>query len=467
SDSPRETPHAVGDPTEVALVVVAAKQGLTKPELDALLPRVGEVPFDSERKRMTTVHRLNFSDGEAPADVSREVLRRVRQPLAELNAADGVAFLKGATDAVLDCCQYVWEDSGPRTLDDSRLEQIRTANDELAAGGMRVLAVAFRPVDDIQASPFDESVESEMIFIGLLGMLDPPRAEVEEAVARCRTAGIRPVMITGDHPLTAMHIARSLGIADDREAMTGRELTEMGVADLEPVVGDVSVYARVAPKDKLHIVRALQNQGHIVAMTGDGVNDAPALKQSHIGVAMGKIGTDVSKEAAQMVLLDDNFATIVNAVEEGRIVYDNIRKFVKYTMTSNAGEVAVMLLGPLFGMPLPLLPLQILWINLVTDGLPGLALAVEPAERGTMNRPPHPPREHIFDRRMAVDIVWIGLLMGVVSLAMGYFQWQTDAESTRQWRTLVFTVLTLSQMGNALAIRTSTDSLFRVGLLSN
>ncbi|MCA9165492.1 MAG: cation-transporting P-type ATPase, partial [Planctomycetales bacterium] len=279
--------------------------------------------------------------------------------------------------------------------------------------------------------------------------------------------GIRPVMITGDHPLTAMHIARSLGIADDREAMTGRELTDMGVADLEPVVGDVSVYARVAPKDKLHIVRALQNQGHIVAMTGDGVNDAPALKQSHIGVAMGKIGTDVSKEAAQMVLLDDNFATIVNAVEEGRIVYDNIRKFVKYTMTSNAGEVAVMLLGPLFGMPLPLLPLQILWINLVTDGLPGLALAVEPAERGTMNRPPHPPREHIFDRRMAVDIVWIGLLMGVVSLAMGYFQWQTDAESTRQWRTLVFTVLTLSQMGNALAIRTSTDSLFRVGLLSN
>ncbi len=254
-------------------------------------------------------------------------------------------------------------------------------------------------------------------------MIDPPRPEVAEAVARCRSAGIRPLMITGDHPLTAKHIAQQLKIADDGEVLTGQDLERMNAEDLAATVEKTSVYARVAPKHKLQLVQALQDNGHVVAMTGDGVNDAPALKQAHIGVAMGITGTDVSKEASQMVLLDDNFATIVNAVEEGRIVYDNIRKFVKYTMTSNAGEIWVMVLGPLMGMPLPLLPLQILWINLVTDGLPGLALAIEKAERDTMRRPPYPPEQHIFDRSMVRDIAWIGLLMGVVSLALGYWSW--------------------------------------------
>lgn len=238
-----------------------------------------------------------------------------------------------------------------------------------------------------------------------------------------------------------------------------------------------SIYARVAPKHKLQLVQALQDLGHVVAMTGDGVNDAPALKQAHIGVAMGITGTDVSKEASQMVLLDDNFATIVNAVEEGRIVYDNIRKFVKYTMTSNAGEIWVMVLGPLMGMPLPLLPLQILWINLVTDGLPGIALAVEEAERDTMRRPPYPPKEHIFGRGMGWDIAWIGLLMGIVSLAMGYWSWAFGSSSDANWfhgdehltlvRTIIFTVLTLAQMGNALATRSSRDTLFKIGVFSN
>jgi Ca2+-transporting ATPase len=395
--------------------------------------------------------------------------------LSHLDDANYVEFMKGAVDAVLSSCQFAWIDDKALPLNDDVQNHIMQANDELATSGMRVLGVAFRPLSEPLPSSAANEVEKELIFVGMLGMIDPPRPEVNDAVARCRAAGIRPIMITGDHPLTALHIARQLGIADEGRALVGHELAGMSAADLEPVTQDVSVYARVAPTDKLHIVQAMQNNGQVVAMTGDGVNDAPALKQAHIGVAMGQIGTDVSKEASDMVLLDDNFATIVNAVEEGRIVYDNIRKFVKYTMTSNAGEVWVMVLGPLLGMPLPLLPLQILWINLVTDGLPGLAFAVEPAERETMRRPPYPPSEHIMGRGMWRDIAWVGLLMGAVSLAMGYLLWAQGAPEEpaarelfhRHWRTIVFTVLTLSQMGNALAIRSTRDSLFRIGLLSN
>jgi Ca2+-transporting ATPase len=246
--------------------------------------------------------------------------------------------------------------------------------------------------------------------------------------------------------------------------LVGQELSRMPVEELEGIVEDVPVYARVSPEHKLKIVQALQDQGHVVAMTGDGVNDAPALKKADIGVAMGVTGTDVAKESSDMVLLDDNFATIVAAVEEGRVIYDNIRKFIKYTMTSNAGEIWVMLLAPLLGMPLPLLPLQILWINLVTDGLPGLALTVEPAERGTMRRPPYPPQENIFGRGMGRDILWVGLFMGLVSLVMGFWVWRTGHPA---WQTMIFTTLTLSQMGNALALRSQRDSLFSIGLGSN
>ncbi|HID50565.1 MAG TPA: cation-transporting P-type ATPase, partial [Anaerolineae bacterium] len=296
-------------------------------------------------------------------------------------------------------------------------------------------------------------------------MMDPPRPEVKEAVETCRTAGIRPIMITGDHPLTAQHIARELNIASNgQQALTGQELEQMPLETLEEVVEFVPVYARVSPEHKLKIVQALQDKGEIVAMTGDGVNDAPALKRADIGVAMGITGTDVSKEAADMVLLDDNFATIVAAVKEGRVIYDNIRKFIKYTLTSNSGEIWVMLLAPFLGMPLPLLPLQILWINLVTDGLPGLALTVEPAERGTMRRPPFHPQENIFRRGMWQHILWVGLLMGIVSLSIGYWAWNTGRND---WQTMVFTTLTLSQMGHALAIRSGKDSLFTAGLLSN
>jgi Ca2+-transporting ATPase len=359
----------------------------------------------------------------------------------------------------------VWADGRVEPMDEAWRGRIERANDRLARDGMRVLGVAFRPLEAWSAGMSGEELESELIFIGLIGMMDPPRPEVEEAIATCRTAGIRAVMITGDHPLTALHIAHELGMGDGaRRAITGQDLARMSVEDLEAIVEEVAVYARVSPEHKLKIVQALQERGHVVAMTGDGVNDAPALKKADIGVAMGVTGTDVSKEAADMVLLDDNFATIVVAVREGRTIYENIRKFIKYTMSSNAGEIWVMLLAPFLGMPLPLLPLQILWVNLMTDGLPGLALTLEPAERETMQRPPHRLAEGIFGRGMGRGILWVGLLMGLISLGIGFWGWSMERST---WQTMVFTTLTLSQMGNALAIRSERDSLWALGLLSN
>ncbi len=449
ADDGSGTLRAVGDPTEAALVVAAAQCGLLKPELERALPRVAEAPFTSERKRMTTIHKL-VGDGFLE--------------LVTWNPQPYVAFTKGAVDGLLEVSSQVWVDGHSEPLDEEWRQRIQAANDRLAQNGMRVLGVAFRPLESLPDEVGEETLERDLIFVGLAGMIDPPRPEVKEAVQTCKTAGIRPVMITGDHPLTAQHIARELSIATDGRVLTGRELARMSVEELEAVVEEVAVYARVSPEHKLKIVQALQDKGHIVAMTGDGVNDAPALKKADIGVAMGITGTDVSKEAADMVLLDDNFATIVAAVEEGRVIYDNIRKFIKYTMTSNAGEIWVMLLAPFLGMPLPLLPLQILWINLVTDGLPGLALTVEPAERDIMRRPPYHPRENIFGRGMGRDILWIGLLMGLVSLGMGFWVWRSGHPT---WQTMVFTTLTLSQMGNALALRAEHDSLFTIGLLSN
>ncbi len=440
----------VGDPTEGALVVAAAQMGLPKYVLEKSWPRVAEVPFTSERKRMTTVHQVKERDQEAAV------------PWCE---QEYVAFAKGAVDSLLQISDRAWAGDEAVPLTEELRQRIDAANDRLAAEGQRVLGAAFRCVP----AGFDEadeaSLEKEMIFLGLVGMIDPPRPEVRDAVRTAREAGIRPVMITGDHPLTARQIAWELGIAgEDAVTITGPQLAQMTVEELEDIVQEVPVYARVSPEHKLKIVQALQDLGEVVSMTGDGVNDAPALKKADIGVAMGITGTDVSKEAADMVLLDDNFTTIVAAVREGRVIYDNIRKFVKYTMTSNAGEIWVMLLAPFLGMPLPLLPLQILWVNLVTDGLPGLALAVEPAERRTMRRPPYPRSENIFGRGLGIYVLWVGLVMGLVSLAMGYWAWATGQPN---WQTMVFTTLTLSQMGNVLALRSDRESLFTVGLLSN
>ena len=455
--------RAVGDPTEGALVVAAARLGLWKEELERRYPRVAEVPFTSERKRMTTVHR-GLVEWYAGKLANGEIGKSVPQP-TNLPNYQFTIFTKGAVDSLLEVSDRVWVDGRIEPLDDHWRGRIERANERWANEGKRVLGVAFRPLEALPGQVSEEELERGLIFVGLVGMIDPPRPEVRKAVATCRTAGIRPVMITGDHPLTALHIARHLGIAGDSQRyVTGRELAEMSVEELEGLVEEVAVYARVSPEHKLKIVEALQRRGHIVAMTGDGVNDAPALKKADIGVAMGITGTDVSKEAADMVLLDDNFATIVAAVEEGRTIYDNIRKFIKYTLSSNVGEIAAMLLAPLLGLPVPLTPLQILWINLVTDGLPGLALGVEPAEPDVMRRPPHPPQESVFARGLWQYILWVGALMGLVSLATEFWGLKIGRAS---WQTMVFTTLCLAQMGNALAIRSEKRPLLAIGLLSN
>jgi Ca2+-transporting ATPase len=440
---------SVGDPTEGALVIAAAQAGYWKDQLDQTLPRIAELPFDSERKRMSTLHRV------IP---EQEVI-----DIQAMGIQDNLLFTKGAVDGLLEISDRVWVDDHEENLNDVWLERIQAANNRLAQKGMRVLGVGYRAWDGEQLEG-EKETESHLVFVGMVGMIDPARPEVKAAVKETKSAGIRPIMITGDHPLTALHIAHELGITTNGNVVTGQELAEMSLDDLKKKVHQVSVFARVSPEHKLKIVQALQEQGQVVAMTGDGVNDAPALRKADIGVAMGITGTDVSKEAADMVLLDDNFATIVAAVKEGRRIYDNIRKFIRYTMTSNSGEIWVMLLAPFFGMPLPLLPLQILWVNLVTDGLPGLALTVEPMEKDTMKRPPYSPQESIFARGMTRHILVIGLLMGAVSLGVGLWGWNRGIET---WQTMVFTTLTISQMGHALAIRSERHSLFHIGLFSN
>ncbi len=450
---------SVGDPTEGALVVAAVRAGLWKDKLEKALPRVAELPFDSERKRMTTVHH-----SVQPEKLPSTLKNLFDSPQFD-TGEDYIAITKGAVDGLLDISDRVWRDGEVLTLDSEWKQRILDANNDLALKGMRILGVAFRPCTHCNNGNVTEELEKDLVFVGMFAMIDPARPEVREAVRTARQAGVRPIMITGDHPLTALHIAQELGITENDQTITGVQLAKMEDAELKEKVKDVSVFARVSPEHKLRIVGALQEQGEIVAMTGDGVNDAPALKKADIGVAMGITGTDVSKEAADMVLVDDNFATIVSAVREGRRIYENIRKFIKYTMTSNAGEVLVMLAGPFVGLGLPLLPLQILWVNLVTDGLPGLALTQEPAEPNTMNRPPRDPKEKIFGRGMGVDILWIGFLMGAISLAVGW--WAYTSTHSEAWQTMVFTTLTLAQMGNALASRSESQTLWEAGIFTN
>ena len=427
----------IGDPTEVALYVMAKNKGFDKKALVQKLPRVDEIPFDSDRKCMTTFHR--GQDGTL------------------------ISFTKGAIDVLLDKSTGILTNGGLKTVDAGEIQRV---NERMSADGLRVLGIAMRTWDELPKNMSPEHVEAGVTILGLVGMMDPPREEAKESVRLCKTAGIKPVMITGDHPLTAMTIANRLGILehDSRTVMTGRELNELSLEDFEERVEHICVYARVAPDQKLKIIKALQDRGQFVAMTGDGVNDAPALKRADIGVAMGVTGTDVSKEASHMVLLDDNFATIVKAVKEGRRIFDNIRKFIKYTMTSNSGEIWTIFLAPFLGLPIPLLPIHILWINLVTDGLPGLALAAEPAEKGIMERPPRHPKESIFAQGLGVHIVWVGLLMGAASLFTQAWSLKTGHA---HWQTMIFTVLCLSQMGHVLAIRSESESIFSQGFFSN
>jgi len=433
-----------GEATEAAFLQIAQAAGYDKVILEQQMPRIKELAFDSERKCMTTFH---LNDTNLEKNTEKNI----------------IAYSKGSPEALLSKCTRRLTAAGEQAIDQaSLLQQAET----MAENGLRVLAFAYRYWPSLPDSEQPDALESNLVFLGFAGLIDPPRVEAKAAVALCQSAGITAVMITGDHPATARAIAYQLGILTDSNArvMTGAELAKLDQHRFEAEVDLVRVYARVDPAQKIKIVRALQDKGEVVAMTGDGVNDAPALKAADIGIAMGKSGTDVARDAAHMVLLDDNFATIVNAVRYGRRLYDNLRKFVRYAVTTNSAEVLTIFLAPFLGLPIPLLPTHILWINLVTDGLPALALTAEPAERGIMQRPPRPAQESLFAHGMWQHMIWVGLLMAGLTLFAQ--AWAYHAGSSH-WQTMAFTVITISQLGHVMAIRSEHESLFSMGIFSN
>jgi P-type Ca2+ transporter type 2C len=429
-----------GDPTEGALVVAAAKAGMTKAALEERAPRVDEIPFSSERKRMTTLHRQQRDDND------------------EL-----VAHAKGAAEVILAGCNRMQTADGIRTLDDDMRAAIEQAARDMAQQALRVLAIATKP-----GATGKQDAERDMVFLGLVGMIDPPRAEAKAAIADCEHAGIRPVMITGDHPDTASAIARELGILRDGRVVIGRELDAMSQQQLDDAIDAVEVYARVSPEHKLRVVTAWQKRGAICAMTGDGVNDAPALKKADIGVAMGMTGTDVSREAADMTLTDDNFASIVGAVEEGRGIFSNIKKYLMYLLSSNIGEIGLMAVATLAGLPLPLSAVQILYVNLATDGLPALALAFDPPEKDLMQRPPRDPRSGIF----TAPVVWLMVIGGIwstiVNVSLFVYELNNGQalgldpdQALMHAMTMTFMSLVLIQFFKAYNFRSDRDSVLR------
>ncbi|MGI6697839.1 MAG: calcium-translocating P-type ATPase, SERCA-type [Clostridia bacterium] len=428
---------ALGDPTETALVDLGLKVGINKEQLEAGQPRVDEVPFDSKRKLMTTVHALE---------------NRYR------------VYTKGAVEELLKISDSILLDGKVVKLEQHR-DTILKINEEMARDALRVLGMAYKDIRDLSRGSGEQAYENDLTFIGMMGMIDPPRPEAKEAVALCKRAGIKPVMITGDHSVTAVAIARDLDILNEgEEAVTGAELEDISDRDLEERVDRISVYARVSPEHKVRIVRAWQARGQIVAMTGDGVNDAPALKIADIGAAMGIVGTDVSKEASDMVLTDDNFATVVAAVEEGRVIFANILKAIQFLLSCNVGEILTLFVATMLNWHEPLLPIHILWVNLVTDSLPALALGVDPAEKNIMDRKPRNPEKNIFDKGMITRIIYQGIMVGALTLAAFVFGSQRSLEAGR---TMAFTVLALSQLVHAFNVRSNRQSVFKVGLLSN
>jgi Ca2+-transporting ATPase len=437
-------PGVVGDPTEGALLIVAAKAGITRDAVEAAMPRLGAIPFDSDRKRMTVIRRR---EGKA------------------------WAFVKGAPEVILERCSTILTARGAEALTESERARMLEASALMANDALRVLALAERAVDGLPEAgsnqPREEDIERSLTFLGLVGLQDPPRAEAREAVQKCKRAGIRTVMITGDHPDTARAIAREIGILErGDEVIVGRELDALRDAALVERVKHASVYARVTAEHKLRIVRAWKAQGAVVAMTGDGVNDAPALKEASIGIAMGISGTEVTKEAADMVITDDNFASIVAAVEEGRGIFDNIRKTLAYLMAGNAGELAVMLMAVLIGWPLPLLPIQLLWINLVTDGLPALALATDPIDPGVLSRPPQRPDAQLMDRAFLGRLALTGFLTATAALVAFGYEFRID-RNVVDARNAAFSVLVIAELFRSFGARSETRTVWEVGLFSN
>ncbi len=458
ADKPR-TWRLVGDPTEGALVVAAAKAGLWKHEVEAQYPRVAEVPFDSERKRMSTIHRVN---GQMVA--------------GNQEAAPYVVYVKGAPDIVLDLCDYIDENGQVSPLTAEKRAEILKANENMADEALRVLGVAYRPLPQVaensstteRMGELTRQVERELTFMGLIGMIDPARPEVKPAIAMARGAGIRTAMVTGDYRNTAVAIARELDLlTPGGKVLTGAELDGLSDEQFARMVEEVQIYARVSPQHKVRIVEALKARGHIVAMTGDGVNDAPALKRANIGVAMGITGTDVSKETADMVLTDDNYASIVSAVEEGRIIYSNIRKFVYYLLSCNLGEIMVIFLAMLGNWGIPLTPIQLLWLNLLTDGAPALALGLEKGDPDIMERQPRPPQEPIVNREMVWGILIQTLAITAATLAAFLIGKQWFGEQIEGAQTMAFATLSTSELLRAYTSRSERYSVFQIGVFSN
>jgi len=429
-----------GDPTEGALLVLGSKAGMSQQSLAGLYKRVKEFPFDSERKRMSVV--VEHQGGR-------------------------IVCVKGATEVLLDLCSYMLWEGHVVPLTGTLRQKVMAANDAMAKDALRVLALAYRDAKEGEELESEQDAERGLTLIGLVGMIDPPREEVKEAIFKCKQAGIRTVMITGDHQATAEAIARQLGILPPNGiVVNGRELAAMSDEELDRKVEQIYVYARVAPEHKLRIVKSLQRRGHVVAMTGDGVNDAPAIKAADIGIAMGITGTDVSKEASSLVLSDDNFATIVAAIEEGRGIYENIRKFIRYLLASNVGEILVMFLAMMLGMPLPLVPIMILWVNLVTDGLPAMALGVDQAEDDLMKQKPRPAKENIFARRLGWKIISRGILIGLCTLAAFWITLRTEPDDLPLAQTVAFATLVMAQLIHVFDCRSS-RSIFHRNLLEN
>jgi P-type Ca2+ transporter type 2C len=438
----------IGDPTEGALMVAAAKAGIRREDLDRDMPRAGEVPFDSARKRMTTIHPI-------PPDRRSEGSR-------------WIACLKGAPDVVLDLCTAIRENGAETPLTPERRRAVLEANRAMAQRALRVLGVAYRTFPEQPDAANAESVEREMVFVGMLGMIDPPRPEVTAAIRQARKAGLRTVMVTGDYPETARAIGEQIGLLEPgRRVLPGAEIDKLSEAEIIALADQVDVYARVSPQHKVRIVEALRARGDVVAMTGDGVNDAPALKRADIGIAMGITGTDVSKETADMVLTDDNYVSIVSAVEEGRTIYSNIRKFVYYLISCNIGEILIVLLAMIAGLPLPLRPIQLLWLNLVTDGAPALALGLEKGEPDVMNRPPRPAKEPVINREMSVGVAVQAVVMTAAVLGAFLYGLERYSGNLAGAQTVTFTTLILSELLRAFTVRSERLSVFRIGFFTN